>query len=105
MSVSDIRWIDLKIGSHAILDLRDSYLEFCFKQLEQLERKNVSASSPEEKAKQKRIAQLLLILAIVRIKRYLESLFRLAVSFCILPASWVCSPTKFARVTPFIYFP
>lgn len=51
------------LGSH------DSYLEFCFKQLEQLEqleRKAVSAS-PEEKAKQKRIAQLLFILAIVRI--------------------------------------
>ena len=89
------------LGSH------DSYLEFCFKQLEQLEqleRKDVSAS-PEEKAKQKRIAQLLFILAIVRIKRYLESLLRLAVSFSILPSSWVCSPTKFARVTPFIYFP
>ncbi len=86
------------LGSH------DSYLEFCFKQLEQLEQKAVSAS-PEEKAKQKRIAQLLLILAIVRIKRYLESLFRLAVSFYILPASWVCKPTKFARITPFIYFP
>ncbi len=89
------------LGSH------DSYLEFCFKQLEQLEqleRKAVSAS-PEEKAKQKRIAQLLFILAIVRIKRYLESLLRLAVSFSILPSSWVCSPTKFARVTPFIYFP
>ena len=105
MSVSGLRYLDLKIN----IDTRSVFIESSFdnyfKQLERvLERKYVSAS-PEEKAKQKRIAQLLLILAIVRIKRYLESLFLLAVSFSILPSSWVCSPTRFARVTPFIYFP
>ncbi|NCB57892.1 MAG: hypothetical protein EOM46_10370 [Gammaproteobacteria bacterium] len=105
MSVSGLRYLDLKINIDTRRVFIESSFDNYFKQLERvLEQKYVSAA-PEEKAKQKRIAQLLLILAIVRIKRYLESLFRLAVSFYILPASWVCKPTKFARITPFIYFP
>ncbi|ACQ94274.1 hypothetical protein Tola_2681 [Tolumonas auensis DSM 9187] len=96
--------MDLKLIDDPRMIWSKSYLDFCFEQLEKIDADSLPISL-EEKAKQKRIAQLLLILTIVRIKRYLESLFRLAVSLFILPAIWVCKPTKFARITPFIYFP
>ncbi len=61
--------------------------------------------SPEIKAKQKRIERLLLILALVRIKRYLERLFLIAAFVFHIPEKMAVKPTKAARITPFIYFP
>ena len=79
-----------------------SYLVYC---LEQYDSRLTTYISPEEAAKQKRIEQLLLILAIIAIKRYLEQLFRLTATSFIFPAILIRKPTKSARTTPFIYFP
>ena len=62
-------------------------------------------SSKQEEAKQKCIEKLLLILALVRIKRYLAlSLYRILLDFSI-PALLIRQPTKLARITQFISFP
>ncbi len=104
MSVPNVRYMNLQIMFNPWDSVHyfDDYLKRLEDSLKQLSQKCVPLGKT---AKQKRIAQLLLILAIVRIKRHLEKLFLLAASVLIQPTVLVNIPTRAARITPFIYFP
>ena len=106
MSDPRVRYTDLRIYDRRLLGTdvgtHVSYLQMA---LDALAQERVPPVHPEVEAKQKRIERLLLILALVRIKRLLERLFLIASFVFEIPAKLAVKPTRSARITPFIYFP
>ena len=104
VGLSDPRvcYTKLQIYDHRHLWSDVSYLQMA---LDALAQEYVPPVHPEIEAKQKRIERLLLILALVRIKRHLERLFLIAAFVFHIPEQMAVKPTRSARITPFIYFP
>ena len=102
MSDSRVCYSQFQIYDHRRAWTDASYLEMV---LDLLAEKQELPEPVAEQAKQKRIECLLLILALVRIKRYLERLFLISAFVFDFPEKLAVKPTRSARITPFIYFP